>query len=63
MRVGSVIEALPVAAVIERDPDARLGAGIEQAAAARVFPDRPGEFTIGDAVRDLGPALPLSFVL
>ncbi len=48
---------LPVVAIVEGDPDLRVGGGVEQALLARVFADGVGDRAGGDAVVDLGPGL------
>ena len=51
------LERLPVRAVVERDVEAGLGAGVEQAAADRVFAHDAREGRVGDAGDDLRPGL------
>ena len=53
-------QPLPRAAVVERHPDLRLGAAVEQPAAVRILADHPGELAIRQAV---GDALPRASVV
>ena len=51
------LQRLPMRAVIERNINAELGAGVEQAAAFRIFAHGVDVGAVGDSVGDGGPAL------
>src|SRR5207245_5558849 len=44
---------------VERDVQTGLGAGVEEPLAQRIFADDPRECTVGDAVVDPRPGLPV----
>ncbi len=50
-------EGLPMGAIVERNVDAVLGAGEQQALAHRIFAHGVHEIVFGNAVDDLGPGL------
>ena len=57
--IGQVdLQRLPVLAVVERDEDAGLGAGVEEALAGRVLPNDVDVAARGNPLRDQRPALP-----
>ncbi len=51
------LQWLPVRAVVGREVDARLRAGVEQTAPHRIFANRARVRAVGDAGRDLRPRL------